>query len=118
MRYWTVEEAQEYLPRLRRLLTAVQTAAPASRAPTNGHGPVTGPDVTEAVADARAALAELEAGDIIVRDLTSGIIDFHALGVHGEVYLLCWRGGEDDLEWWHGVDEGFAGRKRLPRDLQ
>lgn len=116
MRYWTIEEAREYLPRLRSLLVAVQTAAPAARAPTNGHGPVTEADLSEAVADARSALEELQAGDIVLRDLASGLIDFHAQGADGEVYLLCWLMGEDELEWWHGVDEGFPGRKRLPRD--
>ena len=54
-------------------------------------------------------------GDIIVRDPHAGLIDFHALGSDGVVYLLCWRLGEDELEWWHLPDAGFAGRQRLPR---
>jgi len=32
------------------------------------------------------------------------------------VYLLCWRDPEADLTWWHLPEEGFAGRKPLPRD--
>ena len=67
--------------------------------------------------DAQEALSELEAGDIILRDPLSGLLDFHALGADGVEYLLCWRLGEDDLEWWHLPEEGFPGRKRLPRDL-
>ena len=59
---------------------------------------------------------ELKAGDIILRDATTGLIDFHALGADGVVYFLCWRLGEDDLAWWHLPEEGFPGRKPLPRD--
>jgi hypothetical protein len=44
------------------------------------------------------------------------LIDFHARGADGVVYLLCWRLDEPDLGWWHLPEEGFAGRKPLPRD--
>jgi len=30
--------------------------------------------------------------------------------------LLCWRLGEDEIGFWHGTDDGFAGRKPLPFD--
>ena len=35
---------------------------------------------------------------------------------HGETVLLCWQLGEDDIAWWHRVDDGFAGRRPLPLD--
>ena len=109
MRYWTVEEARAYLPRLRQLVDVVVRAmALAAAARSNGHGQPPG-------GDPRAALAELEQGDIIVRDPATGLVDFHARGGDGVVYLLCYRLDEDDLEWWHLPEEGFAGRKRLPR---
>jgi len=109
MRYWTVEEARAYLPRLRHLVgVVVRAMALAAAARSNGHGAQPG-------GDPRAALAELEEGDIIVRDPATGLVDFHARGDDGVVYLLCYRLDEDDLEWWHLPEEGFAGRKRLPR---
>jgi hypothetical protein len=43
------------------------------------------------------------------------LIDFPALR-HGETVLLCWQLGEDEIEWWHTVDDGFAGRRPLPLD--
>ena len=111
MRYWTVEEARAYLPRLRQLLGAVRQAADAVAAASgNGHGrPGAGRGV-------RDALEELERGDIVLRDPQAGLIDFHARGADGVVYLLCWRDPEDDVSWWHLPEEGFAGRKPLPRD--
>lgn len=110
MRYWTVDEARAYLPRLRHLVEVVRRAATlATVSRTNGHGQT-------ADADPRAALAELEGGDIVVRDPRTGLVDFHALGHDGVVYYLCYRLDEDDLTWWHLPEEGFGGRKPLPRD--
>jgi hypothetical protein len=50
-----------------------------------------------------------------VKDLDSGLIDFPALR-RGETVLLCWQLGEDEIAWWHRVDDGFAGRRPLPLD--
>jgi len=48
----------------------------------------------------------------IVKDLDTGLVDFPALR-RGEEILLCWRLGEDEVAHWHGLEEGFAGRKLL-----
>src|SRR6478735_4005297 len=48
-------------------------------------------------------------------DLDRGLVDFPALR-QGEEVLLCWQVGEDTVAFWHGLDEGFAGRKPLPFD--
>jgi hypothetical protein len=50
-----------------------------------------------------------------VKDLDSGLVDFPALR-GGETVLLCWQLGEDEIAWWHRVDDGFAGRRPLPLD--
>ena len=50
-----------------------------------------------------------------VKDLEVGLVDFPALRGSEEV-LLCWRLGEDAVLFWHGLEEGFAGRKPLPLD--
>ena len=53
----------------------------------------------------------LELG-IIVKDADLGILDFPA--VHdGEVVLLCWRVGEESVGYWHGMTDGFAGRRPI-----
>lgn len=109
MRFWTVDEAKAYLPRLRELVERIRVASDAkTRAKANGHGP-TNEQISE-------AMAELGEHDIVVRDPAVGLIDFHARGADGVVYLLCWRLDEDELGWWHLPDEGFAGRKPLPRE--
>jgi hypothetical protein len=50
-----------------------------------------------------------------VKDLDSGLVDFPALR-RGETVLLCWQLGEDEIAWWHGVEDGFGGRRPLPLD--
>lgn len=47
-----------------------------------------------------------------VKDLELGLIDFPALKAGKEV-CLCWRLGEEAITHWHGVHEGFQGRKPL-----
>lgn len=106
VRYWTVEEARAYLPRLRRLVTLVQQAVvPGREAGTM--------DIPAGSEHAEAALAELKEGDIIFRHLGAGLIDFPSLDADGELRLLCWKVDEDDLGWWHRPQDGFAGRRPL-----
>ena len=62
-----------------------------------------------------ACVAQLEELGVLVKDLDRGLVDFPALR-DGEEVLLCWEVGEDEIAFWHGVDEGFAGRKPLPLD--
>ncbi|HSS81757.1 MAG TPA: DUF2203 domain-containing protein [Gaiellaceae bacterium] len=67
---------------------------------------------SQAVARAVEGLQRL---GLLVKDLDRGLVDFPALHA-GEEVLLCWQVGEDEVAYWHGVDEGFAGRKPLPLD--
>jgi hypothetical protein len=65
---------------------------------------------SQALAGCVARIQEL---GVLVKDLDAGLVDFPALR-EGEEVLLCWRVGEDEIRYWHGLDEGFAGRKELP----
>lgn len=48
----------------------------------------------------------------VPKDLGLGLVDFPHLR-HGEEVNLCWKFGEREIRHWHGVDEGYAGRKPL-----
>lgn len=48
-----------------------------------------------------------------VKDVDAGLVDFPAR-MNGEEVLLCWRLGEDEIRYWHRLEEGFAGRRELP----
>ena len=122
MRYWTEEEARAYLPRLRGLLALLAASSEARRrAQGNGHATRPGPAEANDTADAppadlspAEALAEIDDGGIVLRDLDAGIVDFPSLHPGGREVHLCWRRGEEDLGFWHLPDAGFAARRPLP----
>jgi len=64
-------------------------------------------------ADAIAACAEeINAAGAQIKSLEEGLLDFPSRR-DGELVLLCWKLGEDEIRYWHDADEGFAGRKPL-----
>jgi hypothetical protein len=48
-----------------------------------------------------------------VKDFDEGLVDFPARR-RGQTVLLCWKLGEDEIRYWHTVEDGFAGRQELP----
>lgn len=51
-----------------------------------------------------------------VKDLQMGLVDFPSLYRNEEV-LLCWKLGESSITYWHGLQEGFRGRKPIDQDF-
>lgn len=60
----------------------------------------------------KRAMEGLEDAGIQVKDLDIGLVDFPSL-YHGEEVCICWRMDEDDIRYWHGMTEGFGGRKEI-----
>ena len=58
------------------------------------------------------ALNEFRKREIQLKDLDRGLIDFPAI-IGGKEVFLCWEQDEDDIEFWHDLDTGYAGRERL-----
>ena len=133
-RYFTPDEANELLPQVRvAAVTLVEhrralVEATAKRAELAtriaGNGGDFDPQEpreleeelereAEAVARAVSSLEEL---GVQVKDLDRGLVDFPSLRSNGEEVLLCWQVGEEEIGFWHGLEEGFAGRKPLPLD--
>ncbi len=66
----------------------------------------------KAAADIRELLMEFRKREIFIKDVERGLIDFPAL-MGGREVFLCWEKDEDDIEFWHDIDAGFAGREPL-----
>jgi hypothetical protein len=128
-RTFTLDEAQSLLPVLESLLrTAIaskkkieefeaEQQALAHRVFLNGGMllnvvPLARKRAERVKAEQRAkdAVAEIDAIGVQVKDLDIGLLDFPC-EVDGQTILLCWKLGEKAITHWHGVDEGFAGRK-------
>jgi hypothetical protein len=130
-RTFTPEEANDALAELRpivermvqhrRNLTAaqVQQAELVTRIAGNGGDMVPSDlhEVAETIQREAAAISEcaerINAVGAEVKSLEEGLLDFPARR-GDEVVLLCWKLGEDEIHYWHRVDEGFGGRKPLP----
>jgi hypothetical protein len=129
-RYFTPEEAnaalhelrplaEEMVERRQALVTAQKRRASlGAQVVTNG-GDLTPSDFAEADEELEQAATELarvveriQGEGVLIKDLDLGLLDFPALR-EGEEILLCWQLGEDRVAFWHGVEEGFAGRKPL-----
>ena len=133
MRHFTPEEANAALEQVRPLVEqlvagrrehslAVERQEELERKIRGNGGGIPPAELASATAEVDALARRLSRlGDEIaahgaqVKDLDSGLIDFPALR-RGETVLLCWRLGEDEIAWWHRVEDGFAGRRPLPLD--
>ena len=59
------------------------------------------------------SVTEIHATGVQVKDLDMGLLDFPCI-VEGETVLLCWKYGEGhNVQHWHGLAEGYAGRKPI-----
>jgi hypothetical protein len=129
-RYFTVEEANEALLEVRplmdelvghrRALVELQERQSAVTARIAGNGGNVEPheleevqeQLDEEVAGIARCVARIHEVGALVKDLDDGLVDFPATR-DGRDVLLCWRLGEDEIGFWHGLDEGFSGRKPL-----
>lgn len=57
-------------------------------------------------------IAKIQEAGCLVKDIDEGLIDFPSI-IEGQEAFLCWKQGEARIEYWHGLEDGFAGRKRL-----
>jgi hypothetical protein len=64
----------------------------------------------------KEAIEKIQEYGCVVKDLDIGLIDFPTL-FHGEEVYLCWKLGESGIQFWHGVHEGFSGRKEINADF-
>jgi hypothetical protein len=129
-RNFSPEEANELLPIVRPLVERMVEAKLAldgaqaeaddvsTRISGNGGGlpPARLAEVDAAVSrratELARALEEIQALGVVVKDLDTGLVDFPSVR-DGRDVLLCWRLGEDEVAFWHGYDDGFAGRQPI-----
>ena len=129
-RTFTPEEANEALTELRpvaermvahrRALTEAQRRQAELVVTIAGNGGDLGPSDLQEAAEAIQREADgiadcvrvLDDAGVQVKSLEEGLLDFPSER-NGEEVLLCWQVGEERVAFWHGIDEGFAGRKPL-----
>lgn len=77
-----------------------------------GVGDARTPEFAKLARELQGVVERLTSMGVQVKDADTGLLDFPS--VHeGEEVLLCWRVGEEAVEWYHGPEDGFAGRRRI-----
>ena len=125
MKLFTIQEANALLPSVRTILARIQRAhrrlshyrddarKAAEAAEQGGGGIADGLAYAIVLTELTSEMTELDTLGVQLKDVERGLVDFPSLR-DGKVVLLCWQMGEgDELEWWHDVDAGFAGRTPL-----
>lgn len=121
-KHYTREEARALLPKLRIWLADLASLRERLNASdeqmrealANGQdlgGPMVNRWVSM-IADIQDLIAEFQKREIEIKDLDRGLIDFPAF-IGGREVFLCWEKDEEDIEFWHDLSSGYAGRMRI-----
>lgn len=120
-KHFTLDEARKWLPELRsrfeKILTLfaelneLQAEFEKVRAVVqlNGHAPKETGFEDRALA-LKGHVQEIVEAGIEIKDVTRGLVDFPHWR-DGEEVFLCWELGEDDLRFWHRIEDGYPGRQ-------
>jgi hypothetical protein len=121
-KHYALDEAHAALPQVRECLERLREAQAVvsdeqarealARAAAESGGGFPNREVAEALGAWQATIAELDAAQIVLRDIARGLVDFPALRDGEEIYL-CWQEGEERIAFWHDPESGFAGRRPL-----
>ncbi len=124
---FTLSEARRLLPQLRRLLARVTSKREAildlrmemervrEKAALDS-GSTSGAAYIAHLTAFTEAVGRVQSLGVEIKDFRSGLVDFpHERD--GRIVLLCWKMDEDEINWWHEIDAGFAGRQMLTDDF-
>jgi hypothetical protein len=134
-RFFTLSQAQQALPAVEKLLRdalyfrsehqqAQEQLQAISRQITLMGGTRVDPEkigglqstVESSIKGLERAIEDIQESGCLVKDLDIGLIDFPTL-YHGREVYLCWQFGEPGIQYWHGIEEGFRGRKSIDQEF-
>lgn len=128
IRVFTLSEARSLIPRLRKLLARVRDEREElidmrveldrarEKAEQDGGSPL-GPQYLIHLIAFSEAVQEVQSLGVHIKDFRTGLIDF-PYELEGRIVYLCWKPDEEEINWWHETDAGFAGRQLLTDDFR
>jgi len=121
-KHFTLDEARTHLPRLKYEMAEILNLklnldGIGFNMYTRKYRPGFNPDTLNEFPDEFLQILELMQAlnddGIIVKGIEEGLIDFPALRKNGEEVFLCWKEGEEDIDFWHSLSDGYRGRRPI-----
>ena len=121
-KHYTVEQARALLPRIRQWLAEIHEIRGRLKLVDERLSQMlaTGVDVggesvtsqLKLIVQLQEVVRQFERREIQIKEVDRGLIDFPAI-IGGKEVFLCWEQDENDIEFWHDLDTGYAGREKL-----
>lgn len=102
--FFTPAQANEFLPEVKATIERVIAIKKEADNETDDDA------VTRAMERLEVEIQKLEDLGCVLKDMSVGLVDFPAVRLGTRVWL-CWKLGEESVCFWHGLHEGYAGRK-------
>ena len=120
IKYFTPAEARKTLPLVKKIVrdildTSKEMQLIAEEIGNNAEGD---DRIKKMASDVDEFMTELEEIGCYFKDwnFRIGLVDFPGL-IDGREVFFCWKSDEEDIEFYHELEEGFTGRKPIPREL-
>jgi len=112
-RLFTRSDAERTLPLVRQIVADVLETGRRIRELDTDEGADELPGLE---AELEEHIRELESIGCFYKDwnFSVGLVDFPA-EIDGQTVFLCWRSDENELAWYHPIEEGYRGRRPLPK---
>lgn len=102
--FFTPKQANEFLPEVKETVQRVIEIKKKADSMTDDD------EMTGAMESLEKEIQKLEELGCVLKDMNIGLVDFPAVRLGTRVWL-CWKLDEASVAFWHGLHEGFAGRK-------
>ena len=120
-KHFELKEARELIPMLKKKLVVMRNIAFILKSKgfdiysgkyAIGFHPGTLEEFPPLYKKLRGMIKEIKDVGIEIKGIETGLVDFPAIR-NGQEVFLCWKMDEDDIEFWHGITEGFQGRHHI-----
>ncbi|MBI3252592.1 MAG: DUF2203 domain-containing protein [Candidatus Omnitrophica bacterium] len=118
MKFFTPKEANQTLPLVKKIVGDILKAGQAIRELSMERAkPEEDPEIIRLMDHLDELFEELETIGCSYKDwnFSDGLVDFPSV-LNGKEVCLCWRSDEASVEYFHGAEEGFTGRKAIPKE--
>ena len=102
--FFTPKQANEFLPEVRQITETIIVIKKDADTKTDDDA------MTKTMGALEKEIQKLEDLGCVLKDMNTGLVDFPAVRLGMRVWL-CWKLEEERVTFWHGLHEGFAGRK-------